>query len=74
MTIEENVLSGGFGEQVLHYVSRAKLDVGVRCIGIPDDYVEHGNVDLLRRESRTGCGDDCKTDYCRLCDDRKRLT
>ena len=29
---------------------RAKLDVGVRCIGIPDDYVEHGNVDLLRRE------------------------
>lgn len=50
VSIEENVLSGGFGEQVLHYVSRAKLDVGVRCIGIPDDYVEHGNVDLLRRE------------------------
>lgn len=50
VTIEENVLSGGFGEQVLHYVSRAKLDAGVRCIGIPDDYVEHGNVDLLRRE------------------------
>lgn len=50
VTIEENVLSGGFGEQVLYYVSRAKLDVGVRCIGIPDDYVEHGNVDLLRRE------------------------
>lgn len=50
VTIEENVLSGGFGEQVLHYVSRAKLDVGVRCIGIPGDYVEHGNVDLLRRE------------------------
>ena len=50
VTIEENVLSGGFGEQVLHYVSRAKLDVGVWCIGIPDDYVEHGNVDLLRRE------------------------
>ena len=50
VTIEENVLSGGFGEQVLHYVSRAKLEVGVRCIGIPDDYVEHGNVDLLRRE------------------------
>lgn len=50
VTVEENVVSGGFGEQVLHYVSRAKLDVGVRCIGIPDDYVEHGNVELLRRE------------------------
>ena len=51
VTIEENVLSGGFGEQVLHYVSRAKLDVGVRCIGIPDDYVEHGNVDCCAGKS-----------------------
>ncbi len=50
VTIEENVLTGGFGEQVLDYVARAKLDMKVRCIGIPDDYVEHGNVDVLRRE------------------------
>ncbi len=27
MTIEENVITGGFGEQVLDYVSRAGLDV-----------------------------------------------
>ena len=29
VTIEENVVSGGFGEQVLQYVSRAKLGVQV---------------------------------------------
>ncbi len=50
VTIEENVMIGGFGEQVLDYVEGAGLDVRVRNIGIPDDYVEHGNVDLLRRE------------------------
>ena len=33
VTIEENVLTGGYGEQVLDYVTRARLDVRVRCIG-----------------------------------------
>ena len=51
VTIEENVLTGGFGEQVMDYVSRAALDVYVRNIGIPDEYVEHGNVEVLRKET-----------------------
>ena len=51
ITIEENVLTGGFGEQVLDYVNRAKLNVRVRNIGIPDEYVEHGSVELLRKEA-----------------------
>lgn len=50
VTIEENVLTGGFGEQVGAYVMRAKLPVRVRAAGIWDDYVEHGNVEVLRRE------------------------
>ena len=57
VTIEENVLSGGYGERVLEYVSRARLGVHVLNIGIPDDYVEHGNVDVLRHE----VGLDCET-------------
>lgn len=51
VTIEENMLSGGFGQQVLDYTERAKLPVYVRNFGIPDDYVEHGNVEVLRREA-----------------------
>ncbi len=50
VTIEENVLTGGYGSQILDYVSRAKLNVKVRNIGISDDYVEHGNVEVLRHE------------------------
>ena len=56
VTIEENVVSGGFGGQVLEYASEAKLPVYIRNIGIPDDYVEHGNVEILRREVGLDCG------------------
>lgn len=50
ITIEENVLTGGFGSQVLEYVSEAGLAMEVLNIGIPDEFVEHGNVEILRRE------------------------
>ena len=36
---------------MLEYVNRAKLNVRVRNIAISDDYVEHGNVEMLRRET-----------------------
>ena len=51
VTMEENVLSGGFGETVCQYVFDSGLDVDVLNIALPDDYVEHGNVDILRQES-----------------------
>ena len=50
VTIEENVLSGGYGEKVQDYVMRQHLPVDVLKIGVPDEYVEHGNIDVLRKE------------------------
>ena len=50
VTIEENVLTGGFGEQVEDFVMREGIPLKVCTIGISDDYVEHGNVDVLRKE------------------------
>ena len=66
VTIEENVLSGGFGQQVLDCVERERLDVYVHSFGIPDDYVEHGNVDVLRKEvglEKTNIVEKIITDY-----------
>ena len=51
VTMEENVLSGGFGEAVCQYYDDTCNDIDVLNIALPDDYVEHGNVDILRRES-----------------------
>ena len=50
VTIEENVRSGGYGEKVLNYVNERELPVRVLSAAIPDEYVEHGNVELLYRE------------------------
>jgi len=48
VTLEENVLRGGFGEQVLAYMEQHHPEVRVICITLPDAYVEHGDVTLLR--------------------------
>lgn len=47
VTMEENVLSGGFGEHVTEYVHSNDIQLKVINIAIPDIYVEHGNVDVL---------------------------
>ena len=50
VTMEENVLSGGFGEKVLRLLTAAEVDVKVLSFAVPDDYVEHGNVEMLKKE------------------------
>ena len=48
VTLEENVLQGGFGLQVTAYVHEHYPQVKVLNIALPDTYVEQGNVSLLR--------------------------
>ena len=48
VTMEENVLQGGYGLQVTAYVHAHHPEVKVLNIALPDAYVEHGNVSLLR--------------------------
>lgn len=50
VTMEENVASGGFGEQVRAYLDSSGARVRIMNINIPDEYVEHGNVEILRHE------------------------
>lgn len=52
VTLEENVENGGFGQRVVDYVQRNRIDIRVLVIALPDEYVEHGNVDLLKQEVR----------------------
>jgi 1-deoxy-D-xylulose-5-phosphate synthase len=50
VTMEENVASGGFGEKVRKYIDSYFSDTMLINVTIPDEYVEHGNVDILRKE------------------------
>ena len=47
--LEENVLQGGYGLQVKAYVQEHYPHVHVLTIALPDAYVEHGNVSVLRQ-------------------------
>jgi 1-deoxy-D-xylulose-5-phosphate synthase len=49
VTVEENVLAGGFGSAMLECLADAGIrDVTVRRVGLPDAFVEHGAAHLLR--------------------------
>ena len=48
VTLEENVLRGGFGEAVADYYMVKGSAVYVKHVGIPDEFVEHGNVTQLK--------------------------
>jgi 1-deoxy-D-xylulose-5-phosphate synthase len=59
VTLEESVVSGGFGSAVLDLMEQARVtdpvyrDVAIRIVGLPAErFVDHGCVDDLRRTLR----------------------
>jgi 1-deoxy-D-xylulose-5-phosphate synthase len=51
LTVEENVVAGGFGSAVLELLADHDLfGVTVKRLGIPDVFVEHGTQDVLRKK------------------------
>ncbi len=49
--IEENVRSGACSDRVLNCVSEHNLPVKVLSVSLPDQYIEHGSIDMLRKET-----------------------
>jgi 1-deoxy-D-xylulose-5-phosphate synthase len=46
ITIEENVLQGGFGSAVLEFLNKIEMPhVRIRRLGIPDIFIEQGRQD-----------------------------
>ena len=52
VTVEENVLAGGFGEGVLDALSRAGIETPTLCLGVPDRFVSHAST----AEQLEACG------------------
>jgi len=51
VTVEENVLIGGFGSSVISLLQQSHLsDVHVKSIGIADEFVGHGRQSILREK------------------------
>ena len=50
MTIEEGALEGGFGSAVLSYLNSKNYNGKVHRLGIPDEFVDHGERRRLLSE------------------------
>jgi len=51
VTVEENVLAGGFGSSILEMLAdRGLNNLKITRIGLPDVFIEHGKADLLREK------------------------
>ncbi len=50
VTLEENVLAGGFGEHVTEFAAVNDLKAEIMNVAIPDKFVSHGAPDVLRKK------------------------
>ena len=48
ITIEDGVISGGFGSAILEFASENKYKNDIKILGIPDEFIEHGSVHQLQ--------------------------
>ncbi|MEW6608033.1 MAG: 1-deoxy-D-xylulose-5-phosphate synthase [bacterium] len=48
ITIEDHIVSGGFGSAILELLNANQIqDVRVKCLGFPDQFIEHGASEIL---------------------------
>lgn len=51
VTIEDNVINGGFGSYVLMELNRLNFKSKFKCLGFDDNFVPHGDVNLLYKDA-----------------------
>ncbi len=47
ITVEDGVISGGAGSAIIEFMAANGYSPTIRCIGIPDTFVEHGTTEQL---------------------------
>ncbi|WP_211290316.1 1-deoxy-D-xylulose-5-phosphate synthase [Polaribacter gangjinensis] len=50
ITIEDGVISGGFGSAILEFASQNNYKNDCKILGIPDEFIEHGSVEQLQNK------------------------
>jgi 1-deoxy-D-xylulose-5-phosphate synthase len=50
ITIEDGTIKGGFGSAILEFASKNNYKNNIKTLGIPDEFIEHGSVDILQQK------------------------
>ena len=56
VSMEENVISGGIGEEIGSFLASAGSQANLLAIGIPDRFIPHGTIDELTQELQLDAG------------------
>lgn len=51
VTIEDGVVAGGFGSAILEFASKNHFKLEISCLGIPDEFIEHGKLEELHEKA-----------------------
>ncbi|HUH26953.1 1-deoxy-D-xylulose-5-phosphate synthase [Gelidibacter sp.] len=49
ITVEDGTVKGGFGSAVLEFAAEHQYSIPIKTLGIPDSFMEHGNVAQLQQ-------------------------
>ncbi|MCB0382355.1 MAG: 1-deoxy-D-xylulose-5-phosphate synthase, partial [Psychroserpens sp.] len=60
ITVEDNVISGGFGTAVLEFASAHQYKNTIKTIGIPDAFVDHGSIKELQTHLKMDVSSICQ--------------
>lgn len=62
ITVEENIIAGGFGSAIAELFARENIsDVHLKILGIPDEFVPHGSNEILFKNYGLDPEGICKT-------------
>lgn len=50
ITVEDGIITGGFGSAILEFASQNSYTIPVKCLGIGDEFIEHGTLSELQQE------------------------
>lgn len=50
ITVEDGVVKGGFGSAVLEFAAKNDYHLRIRCLGVPDEFIEQGSIEELQEK------------------------
>ena len=50
ITIEDGAKKGGLGAAILEFASEQNISKPITIIGLPDQFIEHGSIEILKKE------------------------
>ena len=48
VTIEDGVVKGGFGSAIMEFAQEHHIQIPIRMLGLPDEFIDHGKVEELQ--------------------------